>query len=317
MKQKKLLSLILSLVFMLCSVCSVEAAKYEYDAIGRLVKVDYGESKKVCYSYDAGGNIKKVESFADGTTTEQPTESTASEYVWNHSDDTNTDEFFDIKANNWSNAVSVNYGDLTLTKAVKMETSSAITFTAPKAGTLTLVTYSTNSNPSVILNGEKTAVSANGSTEIEIPSEGAYTITKDSTNTYLYYISFKYDAGASASEKIPYIWNYTDGTNTDDFYTVTANSWKNAVSVTYDGNTLTKAVKLESSSSIVFNAPGSGRLTLVTYSTNTAPKVKVNGESYSVSANGVTEISISEGGTYTLTKDTTNTYLYYVSFAAE
>ena len=84
---------------MLCSVCSVEAAKYEYDALGRLVKVDYSESKKAGYSYDAGGNIKKVESYADGAATEQPTESTASEYVWNQSDDTNTAPKVKIQAN--------------------------------------------------------------------------------------------------------------------------------------------------------------------------------------------------------------------------
>lgn len=39
---------------------SVQAATYEYDALGRLVNVNYNEKKKADYSYDAGGNIQKV-----------------------------------------------------------------------------------------------------------------------------------------------------------------------------------------------------------------------------------------------------------------
>lgn len=325
--KNKILLISICCIIVTINIFSVQAATYEYDALGRLIKVDYNEDKKADYSYDAGGNIKKVNGFsgAGESTTEPPVESTTeistetstetttevvseNEYVWNYSDNENTENFFSVSANNWSNTVPVSYADLTLTKAVKMESSSSISFNAPQAGKLTLVTYSTKSEPTIKINGTSYPVSKNGSVEIEIPSSGTYTITKGSTSTYLYYMSFAYEAPAP----IPYIWNYTDGINTENFYIVTANTWSNAVPVIYNGNALARAIKLESSSSIVFTAPNSGKITLVTYSTNTQPKVKINGKSYSISPNGATEISLSDGGTYTITKDTTNTYLYYM-----
>ena len=45
-----------------------------------------------------------------------------------------------------------------------------------------------------------------------------------------------------------------------------------------------------------------------------SPAIKINNQSYPVSTNGATTINIPAAGTYTITKDTTNTYLYYLSF---
>ena len=54
--------------------CVVNATSYEHDALGRIIKIDYNEDNKADYSYDVGGNIKKVNGFsgADESTTEPP-----------------------------------------------------------------------------------------------------------------------------------------------------------------------------------------------------------------------------------------------------
>lgn len=108
------------------------------------------------------------------------------------------------------------------------------------------------------------------------------------------------------------VWNYTDKTNTLNA-TVDCNDWASATPVTYNGTTFTSAVKMESSSNITFNAPGSGNLTLVTYSSKNPATIVVNGETVTVSQNGGTTIPVN-AGTVTITKGTASTYLYLMEF---
>lgn len=54
------------------------------------------------------------------------------------------------------------------------------------------------------------------------------------------------------------VWNYTTGENTDDFYSVNAKNYKDATTITYNGLTLTKAVKMESGTAISFTAQNDG-----------------------------------------------------------
>ena len=326
MQNKRIILLLLTFIAVLISVNLAFAAHYEYDALGRLTRVDYSNeqtTKSASYRYDAGGNIEGVTGFqnvteitTEGTTetvTETATETTTSNtaaLVWNYSTGENTNNAYTVNANSWSNAVPVTYGDLTLTSAVKMESNSSISFTAPQAGTLKVVSYSTHNNPAIKINNVSYSVSANGMTAIPLSPAGTYTITKDTTNTYLYYLSFEY-----VLPKPTYIWNYTNSTNTNSFYTVSsANEWTNAVSVIYGDLTLTRAIKMETNTAVSFTAAGAGKLTVVTYSTKTTPTINVNNTSYTVSTNGYTEINLTAGGTYTITKGTTNTYLYYISF---
>lgn len=322
MQNKKLILLMLTVIVVLISVNLVFAAHYEYDALGRLVKVDYSNeqtTKSASYSYDPGGNIVGITGFQSVTeittegTTETVTETTTSNtaaLVWNYSTGENINNAYTVNANSWSNAVPVTYGNLTLTSAVKMESNSSISFTAPQAGTLKVVSYSTQTTPKIKINNVSYTISTNGMTAIPLSPTGTYTITKDTTNTYLYYLSFEYEL-----PKPTYIWNYTNSTNTDNFYTVSsANEWSNAVSVLYGDLTLTRAIKMETNTAVSFTAPKAGKLTLVTYSTKTTPTVNINNTTQNVSTNGYTEINLTAGGTYTITKGTTNTYLYYISF---
>lgn len=109
------------------------------------------------------------------------------------------------------------------------------------------------------------------------------------------------------------VWDKTSGTNTLNA-NVDANDWAGAEPVVYNGSTFTAAVKMESSTNITFNAPGSGILTLVTYSGKSDAAIKVNGESYAVSQNGSVDIPITSAGIVTITKGTTDTYLYVMEF---
>ena len=42
---------------------------YQYDSLGRVIKVTYPDSKQICYAYDAAGNRTQVKRQATGTCT--------------------------------------------------------------------------------------------------------------------------------------------------------------------------------------------------------------------------------------------------------
>ncbi len=109
------------------------------------------------------------------------------------------------------------------------------------------------------------------------------------------------------------VWDYTSGTNTLNAI-VDANDWSNAEPVSYNGSTFTSAIKMESSTSVRFNVPGSGTLTIVSYSSKDQPMVKLNGESVDISKNGSVDIPVTAAGSIEITKDTASTYLYVIEF---
>ena len=108
--------------------------------------------------------------------------------------------FYSITGNmNNSSPPTISYSGLTLSKCLKMESSTAITFTVTSAATLTLVfdpaadatkrTYVVPTGTAVAAVYSYTAV--NGIATISLPSAGSYTILKrDSGN--LYYIKTSY-----------------------------------------------------------------------------------------------------------------------------
>ncbi len=106
------------------------------------------------------------------------------------------------------------------------------------------------------------------------------------------------------------IHNFTLSELTSAFYTfISANMNNTNGSVTYDGLTLTRRLKIESATNINYTTSGISTLTLVFDNTFNG-KIKLDGVSYTASAGIVVITSISTGA-HTITKgDTTN--LFYI-----
>ena len=101
----------------------------------------------------------------------------------------------------------------------------------------------------------------------------------------------------------------TDGTSSE-FYAISGSLATNKGSVTYNGTTINKCLKMESSTSIKFT--GSGTLTLVFGTTETSKAVKVDGTTYTTDGSGIVTIKLASG-THNITKgDSIN--LFYMSF---
>ncbi|GEM_PF-5062536 len=111
--------------------------------------------------------------------------------------------------------------------------------------------------------------------------------------------------------------NFEDNGTTSDYFTITGNTSNSKGSCTYSDRTYNTCLKMESATSISFNASGQGTLTLV-FGGNTAfsgKKVKVDGAAYTIDSTGVLNVSLS-AGSHTITKgDAIN--LYYISYSEE
>lgn len=109
------------------------------------------------------------------------------------------------------------------------------------------------------------------------------------------------------------IHNFTVSGKTSSIFTITGNMNSTDGSVSYDGLTLTKRLKIESSTSISFTASQSGSLTLV-FDSSFNGVIKVNGTSYNA-VSGIATISF-QAGNNTITKgDVANLFYIKVVFS--
>lgn len=103
--------------------------------------------------------------------------------------------------------------------------------------------------------------------------------------------------------------NFTANGLNSSFFSISGNLSSSKGTVTYDGKTLTQCLKMESSTSISFNAGSAGKLTLVLGDASAA--IKVDGTKHTAS-NGIVTVDLS-AGEHTITKgDSTN--LFYMVF---
>ena len=114
-----------------------------------------------------------------------------------------------------------------------------------------------------------------------------------------------------------YVHNFTASGTTSSVYTIPG-SLANKGTVNYAGLTLSKCLKMESSTSIKFATPSSGKLILV-FGGSTAASgkaVKVNGTKYTCGSDGIATIDISGSKDITITKgDSIN--LFYINYVTE
>jgi len=108
--------------------------------------------------------------------------------------------------------------------------------------------------------------------------------------------------------------NFTESGTTSDFYSITGSIATNKGTATYNGLTLTKCLKMESSTSIKFTASSAGKLTLVFGGTTAASgkKVKVNGTSKTVGSDGTLTVDVAKGAVTVTKGDAIN--LFYMVY---
>ena len=132
-------------------------------------------------------------SQTEATTIDNNISSTS--YVQNFTTDGTSSTFYSITGNLSDSKGSVTYNGLTLNVALKMETATSITFTAPADGKLTLVFGGSSlaANKKIKINGEKVTIDSSQILTVDV-SEGTVTITKgDSINLfYMVYQSNEY-----------------------------------------------------------------------------------------------------------------------------
>ena len=113
-----------------------------------------------------------------------------------------------------------------------------------------------------------------------------------------------------------YIHNFTEDGLDSQFFTITGNLSTAKGTVSYAGLTLTRCLKIESSTSISLNAPESGNLILV-FGGNTdatGKTIKIDGIRYTIGDNSILTAAISKGS-HTITKGDSINLFYMVYFS--
>ena len=108
-----------------------------------------------------------------------------------------------------------------------------------------------------------------------------------------------------------YVHNFTENDKSSTFYTINGNTSTSKGTVTYNGLTLTRCLKMESATTIDFN--GSGTLTLVF--AEAGKTVKVDGTKYTTDANGIATVELAAGNHQITKGDAIN--LFYMVLSGE
>jgi len=157
------------------------------------VDVDEEEDSAPADAAEDDKNVEVTEEKKDTENVSAETDNKATvEHVHNFTKDGfGSDSFFTISGNKQGNPVSFNYTDksgtvLTLNAALKMESSTSISFNAAQAGELVLV-HPTDFTKGTNVDGEKKTATS-GIIEVKLEA-GSHTVTKGD-KTDLYYIAF-------------------------------------------------------------------------------------------------------------------------------
>ena len=116
-----------------------------------------------------------------------------------------------------------------------------------------------------------------------------------------------------------YIHDFTANGLESDFYTITGELSTGKGTVSYDGKTLTRCLKLDkSTSNVTFDAPYSGTLTMI-FGGSTSDrnkKVLINGTGYTIDTNSHLTVEI-EAGSHTVTRSSSSVNLWYVVYTPD
>ena len=228
----------------------------------------------------------------------------------------------------------------------KVNTAADVTMTAGSSSAYGVELYDAYGDLKLYIAGGKTATVSNipagvyviksGNTEkdgylenlkIVANDPNAPTVTEATTQATTSQVTTKADGGDGTTEATTsapvvddgYSW-HDDGVDAggndvaaanSSIYSISGNDTTNKY--TYNGITYNTGLKMESSTSIVINAPADGILKVVASTGGATKAIKIDGSSEDVE-DGLNMYDLT-AGTHTITKDTTNTYIYVLSYA--
>ena len=106
--------------------------------------------------------------------------------------------------------------------------------------------------------------------------------------------------------------SFDDGT-ADSYFNVSGNLSTKYGTVTYNGETIEQCLKMETATSISFDAEASGTLTMVfAKPANTTTTVYVDGAAKTIPSDGILTVSVG-AGSHTVKKGSGSSYLFYIS----
>ncbi len=220
--------------------------------------------------------------------------------------------------------ITAKVGDLTATCTVTVSEPVALTgISLDKTSgdlevngteTLTVIYNPTNTTD------DKTVTWTSNNTSVATVTNGVVTAIGTGTATITATVG-SYKATYTVTVTAPevsvgeYTHIFQDSGLTSSFYTINGNTSTTKGSVTYAGRTLTTCLKMESSTSIKFNAPAAGTLTLVFGGSTSASgkAVQVDGKSYDIDSTQIVTVDLAAGN-HTITKDD-SIFLWVMDYA--
>ena len=267
-------------------------------------EITWASSDKSVATVDSNGNVTAV---AEGTATITATATSATgsykatckvtvekgaalptgDMVHNFTTDGESSTFYNITGNFASNKGTVTYGGLTLTKCLKIESSTNVSFTAPSKGTLTLVFNSENSSDIKIDRIKKTYTEDVLTVDLDA---GEHTITKASTAN-LFYMAFVPEGGSSSGgEEVIAITGLT--LNKTSATLKAGGTVELTATIAPDNTTQSKSVNWKSSDPQVATVSG-GKVTAISAGTTTITATSVGNNAISATCTITVE---GEGG---------------------
>lgn len=204
----------------------------------------------------------------------------------NFTKDGKESEYFNIEGNLGTDKTGITYEGLKLTKYLKLETSTNISFETESAGTLTLV-LNPDFSKDVVIDGKEYKASE-GIITVEL--EAGTHIIKKGDAAKLYYINVETEA-VKTFEEVEH--SFTEYGKESTFFTINGNLGTDKTGISYDNTILTKYLKIETSTDISFETDKEATLTLV-FNSDFNKDIVIDGERYEAK-NGIVTLKLEEG----------------------
>lgn len=231
-------------------------------------------------------------------------------------------------------------GDRTITKFINLKVkgspqTSAVEISAKEAGDLYIGVLSGNSSTARNLsvydsNGTRLSIldaPVSGTETVELqkvtlPKADTYYIYSTAGSVYVYYIGSTAELNTFADEPDTETTTQTtvqegvshsfDNGTESSYYQISGNLSTGYGSITYNNDTISQCLKIESSTSIIFNAANDGNFTMVFNEVSAGSSIYIDGTKYIIPEDGILTVAVNEGQ-HTVKKASGSSYLFYMS----